>query len=203
MLSTFFKNKPQLAKNVKLYLGENVTFGKNVIIQGFKNIPCECHIDSNCRIGDNVRIIVSPLVLIGCDNVIHNNVSIVGSATFRIGMLNWLGQEAYIDTTGGLTIGNSNTLGIRSMIWSHMIRPASTYKYTRNPTPQVDNAKLTKIGNYCWTSPGSQVCPGIIVADKTILLNGAVLTKNTEYGKTYAGIPAKEIIIPKWENNSH
>ncbi len=71
-------------------------------------------------------------------------------------------------------------------------------KFTANPE-RVDpyrNFKFrVKIGNNCVIGAGAIIMPGAVLEDDVKLGAGAVVTKAQilEKGKTYGGVPAKEI----------
>ncbi|MCK4347878.1 MAG: hypothetical protein KAW47_04600, partial [Thermoplasmatales archaeon] len=56
-----------------------------------------------------------------------------------------------------------------------------------------------KIGNNCVIGAGAIIMPGATLQDNVVLAAGALVTQNQvlEEGKTYAGIPAKEIMVGK------
>lgn len=49
------------------------------------------------------------------------------------------------------------------------------------------------IGEYCWVAAHAFVCPGVTLADGTVLGARAVASKNTEGWKVYVGNPAKPV----------
>ncbi len=54
-----------------------------------------------------------------------------------------------------------------------------------------------KIGDNCVIGAGAIIMPGATLQDNVVLAAGALVTQNQilEEGKTYAGIPAKEMIV--------
>ena len=81
--------------------------------------------------------------------------------------------------------GNNVTMGEYSIIYGHI----HNYKDGKIIIKEV------KIGNNCIIGAGSIIMPGSVLQDDVILAAGAVVTQNQilEKGKTYGGIPAKEI----------
>ena len=53
-----------------------------------------------------------------------------------------------------------------------------------------------RVGNNCVIGAGAIIMPGAVLEDDTIVAAGALITKDQVLakGKTYGGIPAKEII---------
>jgi len=83
------------------------------------------------------------------------------------------------------SVGNNVTMGEYSIIYGHI------HKYNVGKIIIRD----VKIGNNCIIGAGSIIMPGSVLQDNVILATGAVVTQNQilEKGKTYGGIPAKEI----------
>lgn len=176
-------------------IGKHVKFGKNVKITGFKGKPIEyLEIGDDCTFHDGVEIHVSDSCIIGYGNMFHNNVHMIGDGNLFIGNQNWIGERTLLDATGGLSIGCHNTIGVACQIWSHVVRPLSTYTPGKNITPEIDKRKSTRIVHHCWLMGGNiQVSPGVTIAVGSIIYSNAVVSKDTEPFSTYAGIPAKKI----------
>ena len=178
-------------------IGSNVKFGKNVVISGLKGEPLRyLRIGSNCVFHDNVEIRISSSCDIGRGNVFHNNVHMVGGDTLDIGNNNWVGERTFLDSTGGLKIDHGCTIGLNCQIWSHVIRPSSTYMPGEDPTPQINMKQSTHIASGVWLQGGNtQVSPGVTIARNTVIIANAVVSKDTERGKVYGGIPIREVKI--------
>jgi acetyltransferase-like isoleucine patch superfamily enzyme len=86
----------------------------------------------------------------------------------------------------GITkFGNNVTMGEYSIIYGHI----HNYKDGKIIIKEV------RIGNNCIIGAGSIIMPGSVLEDDVILAAGAVVIKNQilKKGKTYGGVPAKEI----------
>lgn len=85
--------------------------------------------------------------------------------------------------------GENTTIGEYSIIYGHIL----------------DYAKGTitinriRIGNNCVIGAGAIIMPGVIIHDDVTLAAGALVSQNQtlQKGKTYAGVPAKEIKMSK------
>jgi acetyltransferase-like isoleucine patch superfamily enzyme len=90
--------------------------------------------------------------------------------------------------------GEDVTMGEYSIIYGHI--------------HDYGNAKImiknVKIGNNCIIGAGSIIMPGAIIQDNVTIAAGAVVLQDQvlEKGKTYAGVPAKEIKISKKLDNN-
>jgi hypothetical protein len=83
------------------------------------------------------------------------------------------------------TVGNNVTMGEYAVIYGHI------HNYEHN-TIEI---KSVSIGNNCVIGAGSIIMPGVTLDDQVTIAAGAVVRKNQHLtqGKTYAGIPAKEL----------
>jgi acetyltransferase-like isoleucine patch superfamily enzyme len=82
-------------------------------------------------------------------------------------------------------IGNNVTMGEYSIIYGHM----HNYKDGKIIIKKV------KIGNNCIIGAGSIIMPGAVLEDDVTLATGGIAIQNQilEKGKTYGGIPAREL----------
>ena len=86
-------------------------------------------------------------------------------------------------------IGSNCTIGLYSVIYCHI------HDYEKG-TISMDPVK---IGNNVVIGAGAYIMPGVVVEDNVKIAAGAVVTKSQilKKGKTYAGIPAREIKAKK------
>jgi len=140
------------------------------------------------RFEDGVRVFVGPGgVRIGDYNVFHRNVTIIGGGEFSMGHNGWVGEDSWLDCTGGLTIGNGVTVGLGCHVWSHLARGEQIEGWLIIKRPTV-------LGDDVWlVGDGIHVASGVIMGKRSIALAGASVTYNTEMDGVYAGVPAKQI----------
>lgn len=83
--------------------------------------------------------------------------------------------------------GNNVTMGEYAIIYGHI----------QDYSKRIITIGRIKIGNNCVIGAGAIIMPGATLQDNVVLAAGALVTQNQilEDGKTYAGIPAKEIIV--------
>lgn len=82
-------------------------------------------------------------------------------------------------------VGDNCTIGLYAVIYGHI------HDYEK----EILILDKIKIGNNCIIGAGALIMPGAIIEDDVKLAAGAVVTKGQilKKGKTYVGIPAKEI----------
>ena len=131
------------------------------------------------EIGDNVRI--GPLNIIKCGDEVKIGFSsqisflviIYGRGSFRLGARSYVSVKTFIDTAGGVEIGDYSGTGPGTMIFSH----ASFLPPTKG-FPRVINK--TTIGNYVWLGGLNFVTAGTVIGDHVMSLPGSVISKKVE-----------------------
>jgi hypothetical protein len=90
------------------------------------------------------------------------------------------------------TFGKNTTMGEYAIIYGHI------QDYSKGTL----TVKPVTIGDNCVIGAGAILMPGATVEDDVNIAAGSVVTSNQvlKKGKTYAGIPAKEIVIKKMES---
>ena len=131
------------------------------------------------EIGDNVRI--GPLNIIECGDEVKIGFSsqisflviIYGRGSFRLGARSYVSVKTFIDTAGGVEIGDYSGTGPGTMIFSH----ASFLPPTKG-FPRVINKTI--IGNYVWLGGLNFVTAGTVIGDHVMSLPGSVISKKVE-----------------------
>jgi len=173
-------------KAKKISLGINVEFGDNIVIHGNTGEAMD-----SIEIGDNVwmdhdsKILLPELIILDFTKI-NNSFFAYGTKKLKIGYNCWLGSNIILDTLGGLEISNNVGIASKAQIYSHAKFGDTTYGC------RFHQYKSVRIGEDAWITPGCIITMASM-ADKSMLLGGSVLTKDTEVNKIYAGIPAKDI----------
>lgn len=124
---------------------------------------------------------------------LSENVVIYGWDTIRhpwnisIGEGSIIGNDSYLDGRNGLVIGrNVNLSGtVKIHTESHDINDP----FFRS----LNSGGRVEIGDRVWISSDTIILPGIKVGTGSVVVAGAVVTKNMDEYGIYAGIPAKKI----------
>ena len=131
------------------------------------------------EMGDDVRI--GPLNIIKCGDEIKLGFSseisflviIYGRGPFHLGERSYVSGKTFIDTTGGVDIGNYSGTGPGTMIFSHAIFLPPTKGF-----PRV--IKKTTIGNYVWLGGLTFLTAGSVVGDQVMSLPGSVISNQVD-----------------------
>lgn len=96
--------------------------------------------------------------------------------------------HGHLKSRGGITIGDSVEL-VEDVMVSTQSHNTDSPHFESVYTPVF-------IDNYSWLGPRCIVLPGVILAKGTAVAAGAVVTKDTEEWRVYAGVPAR-ILKPR------
>ena len=162
-------------------LGEGNVIHANVVIDTFEQQAPHIRIGNNNAIHENVRILCDQFVM-GSDCKLHNHVFIDGCVVRLLNNV-WVGQYSHIDGYAHTFIGNNVTIGYNCYIWNHAGRSGIVSGI--EPQPVI-------LGDDVWLMGANVIVnPGVIMGRDSRALSNSVVTKDTEPGKTYAGVPAK------------
>jgi len=168
------------------HLGKGVRLGAGIHISGARDSPCEVLIiGDNAFIGDSVRI-HAPKIFIGDYATIHQRVTIYGYSPVRIGRCVWIGQDAILNCTAPLFIGDGVTLGAGSSVWTHLAGGDVLQGF------RLSRAKPAFIGDDSFIAPRAVISP-VCIRKRAVVLAGSVVTKDLEGNRIYAGVPATEV----------
>jgi acetyltransferase-like isoleucine patch superfamily enzyme len=166
----------------EITVGNNVVIEPSAVIRGFDGKSKKIIIGDNVYIGSDVQIICDDFTILDYSKV-HHHTNFHGNKPLKIGYNCWIGQYSIIDSLGGTTLGNNCCVSAQSQLWSHM-----SFGDTMEGCRFKKEAPLT-IGNDVWFGGQCIVSP-IVAHDKSMALAGAVVTKDMDYNKIYAGTPA-------------
>lgn len=102
-----------------------------------------------------------------------------------------IGAGAYIDYSGGITLGDKIAISEGAKIYTHTHEIHDGHKnWKQNP---ITFSPLV-IEDYVWIGAGVILLPSVTyLAEGSVIGAGAVLTKNTEPYGVYTGNPAQKI----------
>ena len=130
---------------------------------------------AGARLGDNVRICSSALVL--------------GAGELSVGDDTWVGHQALISATSRITIGSAVDIGPRVYIGTgtHDIDPEGAHSAGAGVSQDV------VIADGVWLGANSVVLPGVTIGEKSVIAAGAVVTENVPPRVMVGGVPARII----------
>lgn len=123
---------------------------------------------------------------------IRENAKIFSKEKLKCGKYVWIGENAIIDASGGLTIGDHTSIGLDVKIWTHTTFLANL-KLDNVIGSKLTIRKKTKIGKGCFIAGPSVVYHGVTIGDKVLVLPMSVVTEDIPSNTMVAGAPAKVI----------
>lgn len=114
---------------------------------------------------------------------VASNIRFFSIRKLKIGNNSMINPDVILDNRIGIVIGNNVSISRRVSIWS--------LGHDINSSDFRALGDKVEIGNYCVLFPNSSVMPGTILAEGTVILNGAVVKGKTEPYGIYGGVPAK------------
>ena len=173
----------------KINLGRSST--NPVLLENFKNILRELRLEifdkfkRHVALGDLLfdRWETAKFYGFGEGTSCYNNVLILGNVA--VGKNTWIGPNAILDGSGGLTIGNYVSISAGVQIYTH-----HTVKWSISLGGNSIERMPTTIGNGVYIGPNSVIQMGVKVGDGAIIGAMSFVNKDIPAGSKYFGIPA-------------
>jgi acetyltransferase-like isoleucine patch superfamily enzyme len=188
-LTSLVNDKPEVshggidADNLKV--GQGVVLGPRSIVSAINGKADSVAIGDHVHIGNDVRIL-APEVYIGDHTVIHNHTTIYGYAPVRLGDCCWVGQNAVINCTAPVWIGDGVTISAYANLWTHF-RAGDILQGCR-----FDSEKPLALGDDVWIGVQCSLAP-IIAQRRALVLAGSIVTHDLEENHVYGGNPAVDL----------
>ncbi len=170
----------------KIIIEDNVTIGKNTVIES----PT-IHIKRNTKIGIDCQF-VSSSIIIGRDNYIGNNVFIDISggryvdSSFISGIGCLISNDVYINVCHQVKLGDEVALSPRAMIFTHSYWQSVLDGYSSNFGP-------VEMKNNSWLGAAAQILPNVVAGEGSIIISNSVVNKNVRDFSLVGGIPAVQL----------
>ncbi len=166
-----------------------VVVGRNTRISDEAEIifakPGRLKIGDYCVIGAGVRFICAGGdIEIDDWTTLHDRCLVMSGQGVKVGQHGWFGQNAILDGTGGLTIGNGVRVGMYSQIWSHVAAGEQIEGCT------LYGERPVVIEDDVWLVGSCIVASGVTIGARTVALIGSNITKSWPGKMVIAGSPA-------------
>lgn len=122
---------------------------------------------------------------------VRESAKIIGGERLKCDGHVWIGENAVVDASGGLEIGEHTTIGTGAFVWSHTSVLASLLHDNRSGNDLIVR-KPTRIGRGVYVGGPSVVNPGIDIGEGAVILPMTVVTRDVTAGKIVAGSPGRE-----------
>ncbi len=104
----------------------------------------------------------------------------------------WIGENAYLDASGGLSIGEHSTIGVGVYVWTHTSVLSNLLLENRPGGAQVIR-RPTRIGAGCYIVGHSVINPGVSIGDGAVVLPMSCVSRDVLAGDIVAGSPAQSV----------
>jgi putative colanic acid biosynthesis acetyltransferase WcaF len=122
---------------------------------------------------------------VGRGVVVKPRVNIKYPWNVEIGDHSWIGEGAWLDSLGRITIGANCCLSQRSMI------ETGNHDWSKPTFDLIVKPVVLESGS--WAAVGSLLLPGSRLSSHAILAAGSVLSGDTEPFGIYVGVPATKV----------
>ncbi len=198
--SAVIKNGAKIGDNVtiesqRIEIGFDTIIEEGTFVKSIHGDMTDFLIGDNCLIGSNNRFLL-PYFSMKDYSQLYNSCLCSGYKPLTIGYNCWIGQGAILNSFENLIIGNNVRMG-GSQIWTHVasgeLLEGSNF-YSAKPVVIKDDVWLMGFGHL--------ISPGVTIAEKSVIMAGSVVTKDTKPMRTYSGIPAVDISekLPAWKS---
>lgn len=133
---------------------------------------------------------------------VRESAKIISPKNLVCGEYVWVGENAVLDASGGLTIGSHTTFAVGALVWTHSSSLSNIMMDNKSGNPWIVR-KPTIIGSGCYIGGPSSIYPGVTIGNKVIVLPMTVVTKDVPDNVIVGGSPARVIrtIDDEWINN--
>lgn len=113
------------------------------------------------------------------------------NSQMTIGRGTWIGQQAFLHSAGGLTIGEDVGIGpgVRILTSAHDLKQDRHLAIMKRPLQFA----AVEIGDGCDLGVNSVVLPGVRLGRQVQVAAGAVVTRSFPDHAVVAGVPAREL----------
>ena len=116
---------------------------------------------------------------------IREGAKIISPENLTIGINCWIGENAILDASGVLTIGNETSIGLSVFVWTHDSHLMNKEGNNQKSNNHKIKRKPTTIGSNCFIAGHSVIMPGVTIGDNCIIGPMSVVYKDLPEGTIY------------------
>lgn len=100
---------------------------------------------------------------------IREGAKVLSPEKLNIGKYCWIGENAILDASGGLSIGDHTSVGLGVFLWTHDSHTLNIKGQNSRDNSEKIKRKPTKIGSNCFIAGPSVIMPGVTIGNKCII----------------------------------
>lgn len=108
---------------------------------------------------------------------IREGAKIISPEKLEIGSYCWIGENAILDASGGLSIGSHTSIGLSVFVWSHSSHLTNLSGHNEIGSSLIQRKK-TKIGSGCFIAGPSVILPGVTIGDNVLVRPFSVIERD-------------------------
>lgn len=130
---------------------------------------------------------------------VRESAKVISPENLECGPHVWIGENAIVDASGGLSIGSHTTIAASVLVWSHTSVMSNLMSNNQIGNPWI-RRRNTRIGANTFIGGPSVIYPGISVGSGCIVLPMSVVTSDIPDNTLVGGAPAivKRTIDEEW-----
>jgi len=121
---------------------------------------------------------------------VRESAKIIAPDKLLCGKHAWIGENAIVDASGGLSIGEHTTIATGVFVWSHTSVLANLTG-NNQPGNKWIRRSPTRIGSRTFIGGPSVVYPGVSIGDGVVVMPMSVVTSDVPDNVMVAGAPAR------------
>lgn len=123
---------------------------------------------------------------------VRESAKIISPEKLHCGPHVWIGENAIVDASGSVSIGEHSTIATGVFVWSHTSALASVMGNNQPGNPWIRRSP-TRIGQRTFIGGPSVIYPGVTIGDGVIVMPMSVVTRDVPSGVMVAGAPARVV----------
>lgn len=120
---------------------------------------------------------------------VRESAKIISPSRLVCGQHVWIGENAIVDASGGMEIGEHTTIGTGALVWSHTSVLSSLLGQNQPGNRWIRRA-YTRIGKHSFVGGPSVINPGVTIGERCVILPMSVVTADVPDGTMVGGAPA-------------
>jgi acetyltransferase-like isoleucine patch superfamily enzyme len=121
---------------------------------------------------------------------IRDRAKIISPEHLRLGEHCWIGEDAVLDASGGLTVGEHTSIGVGALVFTHSSWLANMMLENHPGSDLIERSPVS-IGKGCFIGGHVVVMPGVTIGDFATVQPNSVVAKDVPERCLVAGNPAR------------